>query len=104
MTNAILFCNLFHPMGMIPATNEAGVCWCVVKFVLSGIEFSRFDADIHNTYTRNKIRIRDRLREEEEEKELSKELERIEKVHERGFETKVGFFKADSDASQTAKI
>ena len=91
-------------MGMIPATNEAGVCWCVVKFVLSGIDFSRFDADIHNTYTRNKIRIRDRLREEEEEKELSKELERIEKVHERSFETKVGFFKADSVASQTAKI
>ena len=42
---------------------------------------SRFDADIHNTYTRNKIRIRDRAREEEEEKELSKELERIEKVN-----------------------
>ena len=41
---------------------------------------TRFDADIHNTYTRNKIKIRDRLREEEEEKELSKELERIEKV------------------------
>ena len=76
----------------------------VVKCVLSGINFSRFDADIHNTYTRNKIRIRDRLQEEEEEKELSKELERIEKVHESGFETKTGYFKADSDASQTAKI
>ena len=40
----------------------------------------RFHAGLHNTYMRNKIRIRDRLREEEEEKELSNELERIEKV------------------------
>ena len=84
-------------MGIIPAKNETFVI-SVVKCILSGTNFSRFDADIHNTYTRNKIRIRDRLQEEEEEKELSKELERIEQVHESGFETKTGYFKSDSDS------
>lgn len=65
-------------MGMKPIKADMFyTCIFSASFFLSP---TRFDADIHNTYTRNKIRIRDRAREEEEEKELSKELERIEKV------------------------
>ena len=40
----------------------------------------RFDASIHNTYLRNKIRISEKQKKEEEEREIKRELELAQEV------------------------